>query len=540
MKKFVFLSIIFSLIFISCENKSTENIVEPEDYEIILKDVELVADLSKLSENQKEMIRLFITASNYIDTMFFYENLENYQDIYSKIDDNDLKQKFIYNFGPWDRFSENKPFIDGFDKKPLGGNFYPQDMSIDEFQNFADSNKECYYTFIRRDSNNNLTCVPYHKQFEFYVDTIGSLLMQAAALSDNDQFSEYLTQRAYALKTDEYFTSDSIWVNLKDNDLDFIIGPTYILDDKLLNLKAEHQAFVLIKDVDWTSRMEKYNKWLKFLQKAIPVPEQYRAEEPGESSSIVVYDALYYGGSGKCGGTLLSVVFPLDQKIQMQQGVKNVQFKNIVKFKFNSVAKPISDVILTQDQKGFVSEDAFFVNTILYEMGGSLGIRNTINTNEPVRSVLQDYFTISDYIKNYALSLFLAEKLSEVGEIENDLKENYFTFVVDLIRLIRFGMQNDYAVSNLILYNYLVENMAITYDKENHIIIDYDKMKTAINNLTTQIIVMQGDGNYDQMKQFIEKFKSIDSNLQNIINQVNKNNIPTDMRLIQGEDVLNL
>ncbi|MBN2663123.1 MAG: hypothetical protein JXR68_05695 [Bacteroidales bacterium] len=540
MKKNIIISIFILIFFGACKNNSEDTTPIAINNEHSIKEVELVADLSDISDNQKKMIKLFIIASNYIDSMFFYENLENFQAVLNNIQDETLKKKFIYNFGPWDRFNQNLPFIDGFDAKPLGGNFYPSDMTPDEFKFLNDDKKNWNYTFIRRDSLGNLIVLPYHLKFKNYIDTISSLLNQAAYLSDNQQFSEYLREKAIALQTDNYFKSDSIWVNLVDNDIDFIIGPTYVLDDKLFNLKAEHQSFVLIKDVDWTNRMKKYNKWLKFLQKAIPVSEEYRAEEPGANSSIVVYDALYYGGSGKCGGTLLSVVFPLDPKIQIEQGVKNVQFKNIIEFKFNSVAKPISDVILTDNQKVYLSQEAFFINTILYEMGGSLGIRNTINNNGTVRNALRDYFTIADYIKNYTLSLFLAEKLSEVGEIENDLKENYFTFVVDLIRLIRFGLQNDYAVSNLVFYNYLVETKAITYDGNGHIVIDYENMKTANNSLTTKIIVMQGNGDYDGLKSFIEKYKVIDVRLQNLINSINDKNIPTDMILVQGEDVLQL
>lgn len=540
MRKNIIISIILLAFFGACKNNIEDNTQSTINYEPTIKEVELVADLSNISDNQKQMIKLFIVASNYIDSMFFYENLENYQNVLNNIQNGTLKKKFIYNFGPWDRFNENLPFIDGFEPKPLGGNFYPKDMTIDEFQQFNDDNKNSHYTFIRRDSLGKLYCLPYHQIFKNYVDTISSLLNQAVDLSDNSQFSEYLREKAIALQTDNYFKSDSIWVNLADNDLDFIIGPTYVLDDKLFNLKAEHQSFILVKDVDWTNRMKKYNQWLKFLQKAIPVSEEYRAEEPGKNSSIVVYDALYYGGSGKCGGTLLSVVFPFDPKIQIEQGVKNVQFKNIIKFKFNSVAKPISDVILTDNQKVYVTPEAFFINTILYEMGGSLGIRNTINNKGTVRNALKDCFTIADYIKNYTLSLFLSDKLFEVGEIENDLKENYFTFVVDLIRLIRFGMQNDYAVSNLVVYNYLVDQKAITYDGKDHIVINYEKMKTANNSLTTKIITMQGNGDYDGLKSFIKKYKTIDKKLQNIIDAVNGENIPTDMMLVQGEDVLNL
>ncbi len=539
MKKNVFIPIFIILFFIACntDKKEVEKIIEKEP---IIKEVELSADLSELTNNQKQMIKIFIKASKYIDSIFFYENLGNYKQILSSIEDTVLRKKFINNFGPWDRFKDNKPFIEGVGKKPLGANFYPKDMSKMEFHEFEQECKESHYTFIRRDSAGNLMCIPYNYIFKEQIDSISKLLNNAADLAENLNFSYYLNQRALGLQTDSYYKSDSIWVNLKNNKLDFVIGPIYVLEDKLLNLKAEHQSYVLVKETEWTQKMKKYNKWLKFLQKAIPVPEKYRAEEPGENSSIVIYNAIYYGGSGKSGGTMISIMYPLEPEIQMEQGVKNVQFKNIIEYKFKAVTEPISKVILKKNQKKHVSEDAFFMNTILYEMANSLGIRNTINDKGTVRNALKDYYTISDYIKNYSLILFLAEKLYEVGEIEHDLKENYFTFVVNLVRLIRFGYENDYAVANLVCYNYLVENKAIKYNNNGYIIIDYDKMKKNIEKLIKKIIIMQGNGDYNGLKEFISNHKNFDQNLIKIINKLNKNEIPTDMYMIQGEDILEI
>ncbi len=544
MKKITLITILLGLfLFFSCEENKTKNKSDNNDTIKVITtvhEVNLKADLTGLSNNQLQMIKYFIKASDLIDSMFFFENLENYSSVIASIKDSATLKKFKYNFGPWDRFNGNKPFIDGFGDKPQGGNFYPKDMNTMEFYEFDDSCKFNPYTLIRRNENNELYCLPYHVEFKNFIDTIVDLLNKAAELAEDPEFAEYLRQRAIAMQNDDYYQSDSIWINLRNNKLDFIIGPVYVLDDKLFNIKAEHQSFILLKDTVWTGKMEKYNKWLRFLQKAIPVPEEYRAEEPGTSSSIVVYDALYYGGSGKCGGTLISVVFPIDPKIQISQGVKNLQFKNVIKYKFDAVAKPISEIILTQQQKPYITGDAFFVNTILYEMANSLGIRNTINGKGTVRNSLKNYFTISDYIKNYSLSLFLADKLFEVGEIKNDLRENYFTFVVDLIRLIRFGEENDYAISNLVCFNYFVENKAIRYDKDGLITIDYEKMKEINSKLTQDIIIMQGNGDYSAMKQFIEKYNYIDDNLINLINKINQEKVPTDIYLIQGEKVLNL
>ena len=134
--------------------------------------------------------------------------------------------------------------------------------------------------------------------------------------------------------------------------------------------------------------------------------------------------------------------------------------------------------------------------------------------------------------------MFLAEKLSEVNEINTDLKENYFTFVVNLIRRIRFGLNNEYALSNLVCFNYLLENDAIEYDNENHIVIDYEKMKIATENLTKKIIILQGDGDYEGVKKFIDEHTFVDQTLFDIITQINDDKLPTDILINQGEDFI--
>ena len=539
MKKNILFTIFILFIFVSCnDNHEIQYITESISSNVYIKEVNLEANLESFSDDHKQMIKLFIKASIYTDSIFFYQNLDNYNEVYNKIEDVKLQEKFVANFGPWCRFNENISFIEGIENKPLGGNFYPLDLTVSEFQDFENDCKNSHYTLIRRDSSENLICIPYYIQYQRFNDSICSYLMQAAELSENKNFSEYLIQRAKDIQNDNYFKSDSLWLQLQDNNIDFIVGPLQILDDNLFNLKAENQSFLLIKDVLWTEKMLKYNKWLQFLQKAIPVPEAYRAEDPGSNSSIVVYDIIYFGGSGRAGGALLSTVLPIETETQISEGVKNIQFKNIISSKFEAITKPISEIVLTNSQKEFVSADAFVIGIILYEMANSLGIRNTINGKGTVRYAFKDYYTISSYLKNYVLSLFLAEKLNEVDELECDLKDIYTTFVVNRFRLIRYGMNNDYAITNLVCYNYLVENNAIEYDKNNHIIINYDEIKIATENLAKEIIILQGDGNYKGIKIFIDNYTYIDKNLFDIITIINNKKVPTDILINQGGDYL--
>lgn len=535
MKKILLLAIFSIFLFYSCNknNNFSNNFGVVEDK--TFSEVSLDTSFSSIDINTKQMLFYLMKASDYVDTIYFFTNFEDYKIVLDTIKNEKNRKKFIFNAGPWDRFEENKPFIMGVGDKPKGANFYPKDIKQLEFYEMKDNCKESPYTFLRRNKNNQLYCVPYHKMYTRYVDSITKFIRKAAEFSIDKDFSAYLLQRAVDIENDNYHKSDSMWVLLNNSKYDFIIGPIYVTDDKFLNIKYDYHSYLLVKNEEWTKKMEKYNKWLKFLQKALPVAEKYRAEEPGESSSIAVYDALNYGGAGKFGGTMFSIVLPLDPQIQVDFGVRNIQFKNIIEKKFNAITLRIAQNAFEPEQQKYISADAFFVNAIMYEMANSLGIRNTINGKGTVRKALKNYYVISDYMKNYLLVLFLAEKLSSVGEIQNDLKYNYFTFVANLIRLIRFGTANEYGLSCLIIFNYLIENQAIKYTKDG-ISLSFEKMQTSINELIAKIIILQGDGDLENFKLFVEDHNKMSVELINLIEKINKTNVPTDIIINQNKN----
>jgi hypothetical protein len=524
----------------NCKKKSSISINNNEQkISYFIKDVELKFDLSDYKDYQKKMIYKFIKIAHYIDTIFYYENYKNYNIILDTLRDSLLIKKYRLNYGPWERFNNNKPFIAGVGQRPLGLNFYPENITRLEFYEFSDTCKYNPYTFIRRNKNGKLYCVPYHIELKKYVKKISQLLKESAKYAKNIQFAKYLKQRANDILVDNYSKSDSIWLQLKHNTIDFIVGPIYVSEDRFMNIKAEHQAVILIKDTIWTKKLQKYQKWLKFLQKAIPVEAKYRAEDPKINSTIVVANAVYFGGSASTSAPLISEIFPVITYHKHLDGVKNLQFENIINYKFNEILKPISNLILVDYQNRLVSQNAFFENNFLYEMANGLGIRNTINNKGSVHRALKNYYTISNYIKNYTLSLFLADKLFEIGEIKTDLKENYYTFVVNLVRLIRFGNLNDYAIANLVIFNYLSDNEAIIFDNKK-LKINFTAMREVIKKLTSKIITMQGDGNYEAMKTFVNKYDKISSNLEQIIELINTKKTPTDINLVEGSKYLKL
>jgi len=541
MKKNNLIFLIFFILF-SCNNKDNKNafdiVTQKKIDEYAL--VTLKTDITNFSQTDKKVVKLLIEASQIIDTIFLYENMG-----YLNIDNLDFtdeltKKLFELNFGPWNRIEGNKPFMENVAEKPLGAYFYPPDITLEEFENMQDSLKTSAYTFIRRDSLNNLITVPYNVELKVYIDKIAEKLDSAAEITENLQFQKYLRLKAEALKTDNYCPSDTVWLNMKNNPIDIVIGPIEIYEDKFYNCKAEHQAFVLIKDFEWSKKMEKYTLWLPFLQKALPVEEKYRSEEPGVNSDINVYEVIFIAGSAKSGGATISQNLPLDPETQVEKGIRNLQFKNIINAKFEAIIFPLSQIVFDEKQKKQVNSDAFFSNVLFAEMAKSLGIKNTLNNQGTVRDALKDYFTVADILKASVLTLFFAEKLNEVGEIKNDLSDNYITFVANILRVVRLGSSSGYAKANLICFNYLVEDGAIIYNKNTTISIDYEKMRTSVKELATKIIEIEGDGDYSAISDFVNNYSKISPELQIILDKINENEIPKDVYFEQGLDLLNL
>jgi hypothetical protein len=233
--------------------------------------VELTADLSSLSANERRMLPILIDAAEKMNALFWYEAYGDRQALLNGITDEDTKRYININYGPWDRLNGNKPFVDGAGEKPLGANYYPKDMTKAEFDAADFENKTSLYNFVRRDDNGKLFSIPYHQQFESEVKEVSDLLLEASKLADDAGLKKYLELRAEALLDDDYQASDLAWMDMKTNTLDIVIGPIETYEDQLFGNKAAHEAYVLIKDQEWSARLAKFSAYLPELQKGLPV-----------------------------------------------------------------------------------------------------------------------------------------------------------------------------------------------------------------------------------------------------------------------------
>ncbi|MFC2151229.1 Zn-dependent hydrolase [Bacteroidota bacterium] len=540
-RKLIVISVILgSFLFFQCSQKGKkEELIPQTKIEKLLAnyaDVKLEADLNILSENQKKMLPLLFEAAQLIDELYWAQTCSKSDDIKNSITDEKVLKYFNINYGPWDRLNGMEPFIEGIEKRFDGANFYPVNMSYQEFDQFSDLEKYSSYTLIRRNELGSLVTIPYYEAYGEKLVKIADLMKQAAKLSEDAGLKKYLNLRADAILNDKYYDSDIAWMEMKDNLIDFVVGPIEDLEDRIYYTKTSYQSMILIKDKESSKDLEKYSLLIQYLQKSLPVDSKYKTEIPGDLSDIMVYDVINCSGYWNTGSKKIAITLPIDGQVQLKVGSRKLQFKNVMEAKFEKILMPISELLIDEDQLKHVKSKAFFENTMFYEVGSALGIRNTVNGKGTVRDALKEQYNVIAECKNDILSLFFVTKLYEMKEItDGDLMDNYVTYMADVFRSVRFGISNDQGVANMIRFYYFKELGAFSRDnKSGKYSIDFDKMKEAMLKFSEEILVIQGDGNYDAAKMLIDEKGFIRDELLNDLYKIQKERIPKDVVFIQG------
>lgn len=503
--------------------------------------VELTADISHLSANEKEMLKLLFEASALMDDIFWIQNTGDKNVFLGSVEDADAKHFAEINYGPWDVLNNLKPFIEGYGEKPAGANYYPYDMTKEEFEAFDHPDKNSLYTVITRNEQGGLEVVWYKDAYGEPVKKTAELLMQAAKLAGDQEFAIYLELRAEALLTDQYQESDMAWMDVRNNHVDLVIGPIENYNDRLFGYKAAHEAFILIKDIEWSDRLSKYASFLPQLQKDLPVDPEYKKEVPGSDEDLNAYDVIFYAGDCNMASKTIAINLPNDEEVQLKKGSRKLQLKNAMKAKFDHILIPIAGELIHPDQQKHITFDAFFANTMFHEVAHGMGIKNTIDGKGTVRQILKEQYSPLEEGKADILGLYLVTKLHEMGEFpDTDLMDNYVTFMAGIFRSVRFGAASAHGKANMVRFNYFSEKGAFVKEKNGYYVVDMDKMKEAATEMTRMILKIQGDGDYEAAKKLISEKGIIMNELQADLNRLSEAGIPVDIVFKQGPEMVGL
>jgi len=458
--------------------------------------VALTTNMSKLTNKEKQMIPLLIKAAQTMDELFWYEAYGNKGELLNSISDKYTKDFVALNHGPWDRLDDNKPILSSVKKKPLGANYYPKDMTKEEFEKSSLKGKDSLYTFIERNEKGKLVAIGFNQKFNKQLRKTAEYLMEAATFAENKGFKNYLLARAKALLDDDYYNSDNLWMDMKTNHLDIVIGPIETYEDQLFGYKAAHEAYVLVKDMKWSEKLAHFVSFLPELQKNLPVDAKYKAEKPGTKSDLNAYDAIYYSGEANSGGKTIAINLPNDERVQLKKGTRRLQLKNVMKAKFDKILVPIANELITPEQRKHITFDAFFANTMFHEVAHGLGIKNTINNKGSVRKSLKHLASALEEGKADVLGLYMVMQLHKKGELDGDMKDYMTTFMASIFRSVRFG--------------------------------------------AADILTLQGNGDFEAVEKLVKNKGIIPVQLQKDLDRLKEKQIPVDIIFEQGTQVLGL
>ena len=517
----------------------SETVESTDRFEIYVP-VELNADLSDLSDDQRQMIGLLIDASKIIDGLFWLQSYGPAEELLSGIEDSRKREFARINYGPWDRLNNNEPFIEGYGPKPLGANFYPEDMTKAEFEAWDQSGKTGLYSLVRRNQEGELELIPYHEAYKDELQKAAETLRKAAELAEDEEFAAYLRLRADALVSDDFRPSDMAWMDMKNNRIDVVIGPIENYEDQLFAYRTAYESYVLLKDLEWSEKLAKFAAFLPELQKGLPVDDKYKAEEPGTDSDLNAYDVLFYAGHSNAGSKTIAINLPNDEEVQLAKGTRRLQLKNAMRAKFDKILVPISDVLIAEDQRKHITFPAFFANTMFHEVAHGLGIKKTVTDGSNVRQALKETSSALEEGKADILGLYMVTELHNKGELEDgELMDNYVTFLASIFRSVRFGAASAHGKANMMRFNYFKEQGAFTRDPESgQYSVDFEKMQQAMTNLSKLILTIQGDGNYAKSKELLESKGVVGAELQTDLDRLAEADIPVDVTFIQGKEVL--
>lgn len=504
--------------------------------------VELTTDLSRFNGQDRKMMAFLCDAAEVMDRIYWKEAFPGDKDAFlDAIKDENVRKFARINYGPWDRLDGNVPFVDGYGQKPLGANYYPADMTAEEFDRLQDPAKTSLYTMIRRGEDGGLKVIWFHEYFKEEITQAAALLDSAAALASDKDFGRYLLLRAAALRSDDYLESDMAWMDAKTSDIDFVVGPIENYEDALYGYKAAHESFLLVKDPRWSAKLAKFADMLPMLQRELPVEEKYKREMPGTDSDLNVYDVVLYRGDCNAGGKTIAINLPNDERVHIRKGTRKLQLKNAMKAKFDKILVPISDIVMDAGQQKMIDFDCFFENVTFHEVAHGLGVKNTINGKGTCRAALKETYAAIEEAKADIMGLYMVDQLYQKGEMSgSDVDKNYVTFFAGIFRSVRFGAASAHGQANMLCFNFMKEHGAFTRSQDGRYTVNLPQMKEAVKALMARILQCQAEGDYEGVRAWIAEKSVISDELRQDLDRIAEADIAKDIYFVQGKSVLGL
>lgn len=504
----------------------------------------LTANTSRLTAGDRKALQKIIEAAKLLNPLFLRQVWAGNEALKAKLEaDKSVvgQQRLHYfniNHGPWSRIDNKEPFIEGVPKeKPLNANYYPDDMTKDEFnswvQSLPDAEKQKatgFFWLIRRGADGKLMTVPYSQEYAEFLTPAAKLLREAAALTTNATLKDFLTKRAGAFGSDDYYSSDVAWMDL-DSPIELTFGPYETYEDELFSYKAAFEAYVTLRDETESDKLVRFSGYLQELENNLPMEARYRNPKLGAASPIRVVNEVYSSGEGNSGVQTAAFNLPNDERVVKEKGSKRVMLKNVQEAKFKKTLVPISRVVLSPAEISHLAFESFFTHILMHELMHGLGPHNITVDGQAttVRKQLKELSSAMEEAKADITGLWALQYLMDKGVIDKRMENSmYTTYLASTFRSVRFGITEAHGKGMALQFNYLVDEGGIKYDEgKKTFSIDHAKIKVAVRKLSSDILTLQAEGSYEKAKAMLDKYGVMRPALQGAMDRLG--NVPVDI-----------
>ena len=501
-------------------------------------------DEASLSAGDRKALAKLLEAGRVLNLLFMDQLWSGNHALYAKLqaDKSPLGQEqakyFWLNKGPWADLDGHAAFIPGVpDRKPLGANFYPEDMTRDEFEAWvktlsaADKQQaEGFFTVIRGDASHKLTFVPYSTAYAADLQKAAGLLREAAALTDNASLKKFLTLRADAFLSNDYYASDVAWMDL-DSPLEVTIGPYETYNDELFGYKAAFESYITIRDDKETAHLRDFSNRLQEVENNLPIDPRYRNPKLGAAAPIRVVNEVLASGDGAHGVRTAAFNLPNDERVVQEKGSKRVMLKNIQEVKFDSTLIPIAGRVLPPKAREDLSFDYFFMHILAHELSHGIGphqIQVNGRDTSP-RQELKELYSPIEEAKADVTGLFMMQYFFDHGLPHGPAAERqlYTTFLASAFRSLRFGLADAHGKGMALQFNYLSDTGAFVANPDGTFAVDLAKVKDGVRDLCHDLLTIEAQGDYNAAKKMLDTLGVVRPGMQHAIDGLKA--IPTDI-----------
>ncbi len=498
------------------------------------------ADVSMLPVSERNALARLIEAAKIMDAIFRRQVWAGNEALLLDLlkDESRLGRArlhyFIINKGPWSQIDQNESFVPGVPLKPESANFYPSRATKTEVEGWINTLPDAeralgasFFTTIRRtptggEAQIRFTIVPFSLEYQGELARAAELLREAAAATTQPSLKNYLTKRAEAFVSNNYYDSDVAWMDI-DASIEPTIGPYEVYEDEWFNYKAAFEAFITLRDDAETQKLTRFANELQDIENHLPIDPNYRNPKLGALAPIRVVDVVFTAGDANHGVQTAAFNLPNDERVIREKGSKRVLLKNVQEAKFNKVLAPISKIALAAADGKDISFEAFFTHILMHELMHGLGPHDIRVSGRAttVRQELKETYSAIEEAKADISGLFALQYLIDKGTLDRQLERTmYKTFLASAFRSIRFGITEAHGRGTAIQVNYLLDFGAFVVSRDGTFSVNPAKIKDGIAALTRELMILEAQGCYSKAKDSIVKLGIVRPEVQRVLDKL--------------------